>query len=195
MKYEQLRSLIKSPVFYSKDIALGDNHIFGSQLTAWVKKGYITRLKNGIYCFNSELDSISGEHVSSIIYEPSYLSLEKALSYHGIIPEIVHTYTLVTTKTNRIFNNIKGKFAYQHIKKSLFWGYTEEINTGGRFLIAEPEKALLDFLYLKMASINNQEDVNSFRFNLTDLNISKLKKYAKAYDVKKISTLVNLCLQ
>ena len=148
MKYEDLISSIRAPIFSKTDVMLAGGKLFDYQLTRWVKSGYLLKLKNGIYAFNKDYEKIKGEEVASALYQPSYLSLESALAAYGFIPEMVYAYVSVTAKINRTFDNKFGHFIYRHVKSELFWGYREVKTDTGRYLIAEPEKALLDYLYL-----------------------------------------------
>ncbi|MEA2040712.1 MAG: hypothetical protein U9N82_12945 [Thermodesulfobacteriota bacterium] len=131
---------MRAPIFSKTDVILAGGKIYDYQLTRWVKKGYLLKLKNGIYAFNKDYEKIKGEEVASALYQPSYLSLESALSSYGFIPEMVYAYVSVTAKINRTFDNKFGHFIYRHVKNELFWGYREVKTDAGRYLIAEPEK-------------------------------------------------------
>ena len=198
MKYEDLTLLIKTPVFSKNDIMLAGGKIYDYQLTRWVKKGYLLKLKNGIYAFNKDYEKIKGEEVAAALYQPSYLSLESALSAYGFIPEIVYSYVSVTGKTNRIFDNKSGHFIYRHLKTELFWGYREVRTDTGRYLIAEPEKAVLDYLYLNLSKINSESDFENLRFNEDrlheTLNKGKFLQYLQAFEIKKLKRWANMCL-
>jgi len=198
MKYQDLTSLIKTPIFSKNDIVLAGGKIFDYQLTRWVKKGYLLKVKNGIYIFKRDYEKIRGEEIAAAIYQPSYLSLESALSAYGFIPEMVYAYVSVTGKINRTFDNEFGHFIYRHLKSELFWGY-REIKTGtGRYLIAEPEKALLDYFYLNLSKINSESDFENLRFNEDRLreilNREKFVKYLQAFQIKKLKRWANRCL-
>ena len=198
MKYQDLTSLIKIPIFSKNDIVLAGGKIFDYQLTRWVKKGYLLKIKNGIYVFKRDYKKIKGEEIAAAIYQPSYLSLESALSAYGFIPEMVYAYVSVTGKINRTFDNEFGHFIYRHLKSELFWGY-REIKTGtGRYLIAEPEKALLDYFYLNLSKINSESDFENLRFNEDQLretlNREKFVKYLQAFQIKKLKRWANRCL-
>ncbi len=132
MKYQDLTSLIKIPIFSKNDIVLAGGKIFDYQLTRWVKKGYLLKIKNGIYVFKRDYKKIRGEEIAAAIYQPSYLSLESALSAYGFIPEMVYAYVSVTGKINRTFDNEFGHFIYRHLKSELFWGYREIKTDTGR---------------------------------------------------------------
>jgi len=177
---------------------LAGKNIYDYQLTRWVKKDYLLKLKNGIYAFTKDYGKITGEDVASTLYQPSYLSLESALSYYGFIPEMVYTYTSVTAKINRTFDNKFGHFVYRHVKNELFWGYREVKSGSGRYLIAEPEKALLDYLYLNLSKINTESDFENLRFNegrlRETLNRKKFSRYLKVYKTKKLRMWAGKCL-
>jgi hypothetical protein len=198
MKYEDLALLIKTPIFSKNDIVLAGGKIYDYQLTRWVKKGYLLKIKNAIYIFKRDYEKIKGEEIAATLYQPSYLSLESALSAYGFIPEIVYSYVSVTGKTNRIFDNKFGHFIYRHLKTELFWGYREVRTDTGRYLIAEPEKAVLDYLYLNLSKINSESDFENLRFNEDrlheTLNRGKFLQYLQAFEIKKLKRWANMCL-
>ena len=198
MKYEDLTLSIKTPIFSKNDIMLVGWKLYDYQLTRWVKKGYLLKLKNGIYAFKKDFERIKGEEVAAALYQPSYLSLESALSFYGFVPEMVYAYVSVTGKINRTFDNKFGHFIYRHLKSELFWGYREVRTDTGRYLIAEPEKAVLDYLYLNLSKINNDSDFENLRFNedrfSETLNREKFLQYLRAFRIKKLNKWAGRCL-
>ena len=198
MKYNELSAAIKSPVFSRNDIALSGYNVLDYQLSLWVKKGYLVRLKNGIYAFSREIEKLRGEGIAFLLCQPSYLSLESALAWYGFIPEIVYAYTSVTARITRTFENACGRFIYRHVKSELFWGYVEMKTDHGPYLLAEPEKALLDYLYLNLARINNEDDFENIRLNEEQmgktLNKDKFMIYLKAFGGKKMDQWARRCL-
>jgi len=198
MKYNDLASNIKGPVFSRNDLALAGYNVLDYQLSLWVKKGYLIRLKNGLYAFSREREKLRGEGIAFLLYQPSYLSLESALAWYGFIPEIVYAYTSVTAKITRTFENVCGRFIYRHMKSELFWGYVEKKTDHGPYLMAEPEKALLDYFYLNLARIKNEEDFGNIRLNeeqmYQTLNKDKFLKYLNVFGVKKMERWVRRCL-
>ena len=198
MKYEDLVSSIKTPIFSKNEVLLAGKNLYDHQLTRWVKKGYLLKLKNGIYAFNRDYEKIKGEEVASALYQPSYLSLESALSSYGFIPEMVYAYVSVTAKINRTFDNKFGHFIYRHVKSELFWGYREVKTDAGRYLIAEPEKAVLDYLYLNLSKINSESDFENLRFNEDQLSETldreKFSRYLQAFEIKKLKRWADRCL-
>jgi hypothetical protein len=198
MKYNELSTAIKSPVFSRNDLALSGYKVLDYQLSLWVKKGYLIRLKNGIYAFSREKEKLRGEGIAFLLCQPSYLSLESALAWYGFIPEIVYAYTSVTARITRTFENAYGRFIYRHVKSELFWGYVEMKTDHGPFLLAEPEKALLDYFYLNLARINNEDDFKNIRLNEEQmentLNKDKFMIYLKVFGGKKMEKWARRCL-
>ena len=201
MKYNELTAAIKGPVFSRNDLALSGYNVLDYQLSLWVKKGYLLRLKNGIYAFSREQEKIAGDGIAFLLYQPSYLSLESALAWYGFIPEIVYTYTSITSRITRTFENEYGRFIYRHMKSELFWGYIGMKTDQGYslpYLLSEPEKALLDYFYLNLARINSDDDFVNIRLNEEQmektLDKEKFLKYLKAFGVKKMEKWARRCL-
>lgn len=117
------------------------------------KKGLLIRLKKGFYILSKELigKEYSTEIAANLIYGPSYLSLEYALSFYNLILERVENFTSVTTQKNKSFATPLGHFTYQHLSSSLYpLGVALKKTSEGRyFQIASPEKALMDIFTLK----------------------------------------------
>jgi len=169
-------------------------------LSRWVKKGYLLKLRNNLYTF-SELKNVNNIHfyIANRIYRPSYLSLHTALSFHGLIPEsIVQTTSVSTMKTAR-FKNELGSFSYKKIKNELFFGYTQlEFTKDKTFLIALPEKALLDLLYL-YPFYNNETEITNLRIDQQILSevmqFSRLHEFLSRFKNKSLEKRMNLFLK
>ena len=198
MKYNELTSAIKSPVFSLNDLAMSGHNVLAYQLSLWVKKGYLIRLKNGIYAFSREREILRGEAIAFLLYQPSYLSLESALAWYGFIPEIVYAYTSITARITRTFENVCGRFIYRHVKSDLFWGYVQMKTEHGPYLLAEPEKALLDYFYLNSGRINSEDDFENIRLNEEEmektLDREKFLKYLEVFGVNKMEKWARRCL-
>jgi hypothetical protein len=120
------------------------------QVRGWQRKGYIHALKRGAYILDARYRRVpvSAPFVANYLVTPSYLSLEYALWRYGLLPEAARAYTSVTTKSTRRFSNVLGTFTYRTMKRSLLFGYRPVTDEGAEHLLAEPEKALLDYLHL-----------------------------------------------
>ena len=150
------------------------------QISRWHKAGKLIQVKRGIYLLAEDYRKVEvyEPYVASLLKKPSYISLEKALEYHSLIPEAVRVYTSVTTKRPGRFVSKLGVFDYRHIKSSLFWGYESiSVNKQTAFM-AEPEKALLDLIYLNGVNIS-LEYLKELRLqNVEKISLDKLFKYA-----------------
>ncbi len=125
------------------------------RVTALLRKGQILRVKKGLYVKNDRSDPFSREILANLVYGPSYLSLEYALDYHGLTPEPARTATSVTTQKNKTFETPVGRFEYRHLPLRFYPQGIERIELGENrgFLIACPEKALFDTLYLRTPNL------------------------------------------
>ena len=127
------------------------------RVTTLLRSGELVRVKKGLYV---RPDSpYSRELLANLVYGPSYLSLEYALSYHNLTPEAVNSLTSVTTQKNKRFDTAVGRFEYRHLGLGYFPAGIErvEMDDGRAFLIATPAKALFDFLYLRTPSVGAGE--------------------------------------
>ena len=186
MKFIDLKTrLSKNDIIDIRNVITLFDSIDRRRLYEWQKKGYILKLTNNYYIFrDAEIDDPFVRMIANKIYSPSYVSLESALSYYGFIPEAVFQITSITSrKTHNIQTDISN-FNYRSIHKRLFWGYSLNTKTSYRFFIADPEKTILDYLYLN-PHLDDIKSLKELRFNQEIfnnlLNISKLKKYLKIF--------------
>ena len=177
-----------------KIITEDKNAVNKANYTKWVY-----RLKRWLYTLNKNSDSLK---VANALVNPSYISLETVLSYNSIIPDSVTSYTSISTKTTKSFQNNYGAFYYYNLKDSLYFWYKYE---NGVF-IAEKEKAILDYFYLKSRDLkltlydynnirkNKYTSIwckNTFKWfkeerfeNLEVLDFDKLFEYSKKFNKK-----------
>ena len=171
------------------------------RITKLLASGVIVRIKKGLYCFGEifRKEPLSREHLANLIYGPSYVSLEYALSHHGLIPERVEVVTSVTTRRSRDFNTPFGTFTYRMLKgRSYATGAILETADKTPFLVASPEKALADkvwtdkrFSGLRMSDYDAYltEDLRIDQHALSSLDRSRLQIIATAYGSAKINNL------
>ena len=150
----------------------------------WAKKGLLLKLRNGYYTF-PEYKTKSGFawYIANRIYRPSYVSLHSALAFYGMIPESVVQITSVTSMKTSSFSNAIGEFSYKTVKPGLMFGYDiKPITEGHSFLLAKPEKALIDLLYL-YPFYNTKSEMEELRLDMdfihNDLNIGLIKEYSR----------------
>lgn len=158
-------------------------------LHRYKKQGFILQVKRGLYAFPDTLPP--DVYVANKIYSPSYISLEFALSYHGVIPETVYKITSVTTKATRQFETLGKIFSFRKIKKAAYTGYTVQKQNGISFYIADAEKAFVDANYLRL--MNKQKPIS--RFNKEKINQEKALRYSKLFGNAKLISIIKTTLQ
>lgn len=173
---------IFTPLEFRRIFKVSDNNS-KSFISRNVKRGLLSKLKNGLYTLSGI--SVPKFLIANKLYTPSYISFETALSYYGIIPETVYTISSATTKASREFETPESHFMFHRIKKEAFFGYIPKKVDNIVILIAEPEKALLDYFYfaaLKKKTFNN-------RLNIKNISKTKLLKFAKYFKNDKLTQL------
>ena len=122
------------------------------KIADWLAKGVLLPIRRGLYVLGPEerTEPIPLPLVANILYGPSYVSLEFALSEYGLIPEGVFDVTSVTLKRSRVMTTRLGRFSYTHLPPSAYGiGVRMEQGEGGvSYLLASPEKALCDLIML-----------------------------------------------
>ncbi len=198
MDYFKFKDKIKDlPYFETKElrVVLGDdfNPTMLVNLKNWVNKGHLLMLRRGLYLLADLKNEVDVMVFAGKLYSPSYISLETALSFYGIIPEAVFTTTSVTTRKTKKFQTPLGHFSYQKIKKEAFGGFEAKMQNGISYKLALPEKAMTDFFYLNRGILNgSREQFESYRFNEEfRFNKNKLLKFAEVFQNKKTSFLIN----
>ncbi len=118
------------------------------QLHYWMKKGLVERLRKPYYrSAKRQWDQFERWSVANQVYSPSYISLESALSHHGLIPEGVFHITSVTTLHTRTFDIGKTRYFYRSVRPQFFFGYDILERNGAAVRMADLEKTVLDVLY------------------------------------------------
>ena len=167
-----------------------------NNLTRWQRRGLLVKLRQGFYAFPEYVaQSNFAFFVSNYIYRPSYISLHTALAFYGMIPEAVTQITAVSALKTAAFDNAFGSFSYMKMKPDLLFGY-DILPLGDRSIhIAQPEKALLDLLYL-YPFYNTKSEIENLRFDEdfvhNDLNIGKLALYLDRFNNKKLTERIEI---
>ena len=156
--------------------------IFGSSqlrtkyfLEEYTRGGLFQHLKNGLYALKT--DPPPEEEIANRLYRPSYISFEYALATYNILPEMPYLLTSATTKPTRNFVIGERAFSYLTIKRTAFAGYAPTQRDGRTVLMAEPEKALVDYIYF----ISLGRKAHNDRLNTTRLDRQKAIDYASLY--------------
>jgi predicted transcriptional regulator of viral defense system len=192
MKFTRLLEIVgQEPVFHSSLLLAGelDSVDLGRQLSRWVKSGRLIQLRRGLYTLSEPHQKIAPHpfFVANRLKRASYVSLQSALEYHGLIPEYVPSITSVTTGRPETFSTPLGSFIFKHIKKEIFFGYQEvELGSGQSAFVARPEKALLDLFYLTPGS-DDIRYLKELRLqNAGNLNSGLLLEQAREFESRKV---------
>jgi len=197
MNYRQFYDEMNAfPVFSIREIEKHFPGFDSRRLVEWQEKGYIQKLRNRYYYFAG--NSVNERYLcfaANKLYSPSYVSLESALSWHGFIPENTFQITSCSSRKTQSFETPLGSFKYRSIKSALFFGYQLVEWNNHHFAIAEPEKTVIDYLYLHH-EIDDPDDFESLRWNSTEMNNSlsmkRIDTYASYIGSKALLTRLNI---
>jgi len=113
----------------------------------------VIRLKPGIYCLAKEFRRQEPHPfaIAQMLYPPSYVSLETALSHHGLIPEAVYQVASVSNRRMQRFQTSLGTFTYFRVpSKHLMAGVVStEVQKETWAFIATPLRAIADLVYIQ----------------------------------------------
>ena len=200
MEFDHLLKLIgDDPVFESSLLLAGNINpkIVRLQLTRWVNSGRIYQLRRGLYSIAPPYQKIKPHPflVANRLQRASYVSLQSALAFYGLIPEIVNITVSITAGRPERLETPLGIFEFRHIKSNLLFGYQMTDLVGQSTLVATPEKALLDLVYLQPGG-ESSKYVHELRLqNLDHLNLDVLKKHSKVFDSPKMRAALKVISQ
>jgi hypothetical protein len=196
MKFEEILAMdFPGGLFRSGQLMAGETSPAGvrRQLDRWIKSGRVIQLRRGVYLLNRPLSGIRAHPfaIANHLSTPSYVSLQSALAFYGIIPEYVPVTTSITTGRTELLDTPVGRFQFRHVKKNLFSGFLErEVSRDQKVLIATAGKAIVDLLYLTPDS-DNPDYLEELRFSFPDnFSWEGLEAEAKKSDSKKVSRAV-----
>lgn len=191
MKFEDLiKKVAHLPSFKVGFLAAGSSpEKIRLQISRWVNDGKVIRLHKGLYTLSEPYRKTDFQPfcIANSLKKASYVSLQSALSWHGLIPEYVPSVTCVTTDRPQTIETPIARFEFRHISDKYFWGYQEILlKSEQTSFIASPEKALLDILYLTPGS-DNMEFLEELRLqNFDKIDISVLNEFAERFQTPKI---------
>ena len=158
-------------------------------ITRLLTDGSLVRLRKGLYILGERYrrTPLNREHLANVIYGPSYVSLDYALSHYGLVPERVEIVTSVTTGENRRFSSPIGDFTYRPLHPYRYapgirWAGTGDIH----YLMASPEKAIVDKVWAdKRFSPANLKDFDAYLFE----NLRLDEERVAALDREQLATI------
>jgi predicted transcriptional regulator of viral defense system len=153
------------------------------QLSRWMKQGKVVGLRRGMYTLSETYrrTPLTPAVLANPLYRPSYLSGLWALGHYDLIPERVVRFTSVTPRVPRRFENPFGVFDYRNIKQDAFFGSSSTEVGSQKFLVAEPEKALLDHWHLTEGEWTSQR-LDEMRYqHVAQVDAARLRLYAQRF--------------
>lgn len=164
------------------------------------RNGEIIRLKKGLYVLCPRVSSkeLSPFLIANHIYGPSYVSMQTALRYYGLIPESVFVVQSMTTGVARDYKNALGAFSYVHVSADYYnVGIAMGEEAGVSFMIASPEKALCDLmvytphLNLRFLTQLRQYLEDDIRFDMDELPNLNIEIFEECASVSRKKTMLN----
>jgi predicted transcriptional regulator of viral defense system len=201
VKFEELLEIVSDlPLFRGSLLLAGDRDPgdVRRQLSRWTSSGKLLQLRRNVYVLARPWRRVEPHPfvIANELQRPSYVSLQTALAYHGMIPEAVPVTTSVTTGRPSQLETPLGTFLFRHLQPAAFFGYRQiRLSPHQEGLVAEPAKALLDLAYLTVGG-DAAEFLDSLR--LGDLELvseDDLRELARRWNKPKIDRAVKNLLE
>jgi predicted transcriptional regulator of viral defense system len=182
MQFEQLLHLVAGQPLFETGLLLSgdvDPNDVRRQLSRWVSAGKLKQLRRGLYILSPPYQKQIPHPflVANFLMPGSYVSLQSALAYYGLIPEYVARTLSVSTGRPAQW---KDGFHFQHLAPHLFFGYQRvDVASEQSAFVATPEKALLDLAHLTPKA-DSLDYLRQLRLqNLERLNLERLHEFAQ----------------
>ena len=141
------------------------------------RKGFVEHVNDKTYYNWLALDG-SPRDLVNVLRGDAYISLESALRDYGISTQSPRTLTCVTTERPDEFRSRTITISYRSISPRLYWGFVRKTTRYGSYLIAEPEKTILDWIYL---GIQNGAAPALDELDFGSVDRPKLMNYARKF--------------
>lgn len=181
---ELLEAVGDEPVFETGLLLAGDVDPLDvrRQLSRWTGAGRLYQLRRGLYGVAPPFQKVRPHPflVANRLVLGSYVSLQSALAYYGLIPESVPVTTSVTSDRPRRWETPLGAYEFRHIQGELLAGYRWlEVTEGQLAHVASSEKALLDLVYLEPEADSSQYLEELRLQHLEILDLDELRRLAE----------------
>lgn len=196
MDFERLLELVgDEPVFETALLLAGKVRpdLVRLQLTRWTNSGRVYQLRRGVYAIAPPYQKVKPHPflIANHLQRASYISGQSALAFYGLIPEVVQATLSVTGGRPERLKTPLGVFEFRHVKPELLNSYRmTDLNSlkhaPQQALVATPEKALLDLIYLQPGG-DAPAYLNGLRLqNMERLNIETLRRLAAVFNTPKM---------
>lgn len=153
--------------------------VVGNALRRQEERGLVEHLGKKIF-INRLVPDFSGRELINILRPEAYLSLETVLRDSGVSTQSPTVLTCVTPGRPGEFRAKSVSINFRRLSKNLFWGFQEKRTRYGKYNIADPEKALLDWVYLRRQEGSN---IHTDELDLQRLDRGKLLQYAAKFPI------------
>jgi predicted transcriptional regulator of viral defense system len=200
MEFKHLLALVgNEPVFETSLLLAGKVNpgVMRIQLSRWTKSGKIIQLRRGLYTLAPPYQKVRPHPfgIANQMQPASYVSGQSALAFYGLIPETKQTTLSVTSGRPERLVTPLGVFEFRHIKPGLLHGCRMVDLNGQQALVAVPEKALLDLIYLQPAG-DTPEYLRELRLqNLYQLQPEMLRAFGGLFGTPKLIRAVEVILR
>lgn len=193
MKFRELLETVGDlPLFRSSLLLAGDRDPadLRRQLARWNAAGRIIQLRRNVYVLAHPWRRVQPHPflVANELHRPSYVSLQSALAYYGLIPEAVPVTTSITTARPDDFDTAVGRYTYRHVRPEVFFGYeSSRMAPDQEALVADPAKALLDLVYLTPGGDSVQYLASLRLEDLETVSAEALEEHAQRWGKGKVT--------
>ena len=200
MEFERLLELVgDDPVFETALLLAGkvNPDIVRLQLTRWTNSGRVYQLRRGLYAIAPPYQKVKPHPflIANRMQRASFVSGQSALAYYGLIPDTVQVTLSVTAGRPERLETPLGVFEFRHVKPELLRGYRmlalhSQKASEQQALVATPEKALLDLVYLQPGG-DTPAYLRELRLqNLERLDLDELHRQAETFHTPKLRRAV-----
>jgi hypothetical protein len=186
MKFDELVEAVGNEPLFGTGLLLAGNvdpADVHRQLSRWVEAGRLLQLRRGLYALAPPFQKVLPHPflVANRLVPGSYVSLQSALAHFALIPESVPVTTSVTVGRPGRWNTPLGTYDFRHLRSELLAGFRRmALPSGQQALLATPEKALLDLIYLEPGS-DSPEYLTELRLqNMDGLDVREIHRLAAA---------------
>lgn len=188
------------PVFETGLLLAGDvdpNHI-RRQLTRWTNAGRIIQLRRGLYALEPPYRKIKPHpfKVANRMVPGSYVSCQSALAHYSLILEYTPSVVSICSSRPRTWETSLGTFIFRHVQTKYFFGYVlRKLSDNQQAIVAAPEKALLDLIYLTPGG-DSEDYIQSLRLqNLDQLDETRLERFAEGFGKPKMERAAEILIR
>jgi predicted transcriptional regulator of viral defense system len=153
------------------------------QLARLAQRGWLVRIKRGLYVVISDITSLAANNISLLrisnaLNNRSYISLSSALFYYGLVDQLLQSVTAITNTRTRQYHFQGFTFAFSKVQDDFYFGFSEKRVEGKLVNIADLEKVILDYLYLKKDTYSLNLVWEKLTEHTDEFDFDKLQRYA-----------------